>query len=172
MDFRGARNYGSFHHAHVGHENILLTSKCTWSPLLHRLPDFSFLPLMIILPVFGRYFLISLFLFSAVKIKTMDDPVTYDANKKVVHYGSLEEKEKSKSGSPAPRGSPSPSPNINVGSGETMTIEESVSSKTRNELIEEFERKKRSRHVVVSTDDGEVKKHLRQVKLSSAYLMI
>ena len=96
----------------------------------------------------------------------MDDPVTYDANKKVVHYGSLEEKERSKSGSPAAGGSPSPSstPNVNVGSGETMTLEESISSKTRNELIQEFERKKRSRQVVVSTDDGEVKKNLRQVR--------
>ena len=91
----------------------------------------------------------------------MDDSVAYEANKKVLHYGSLEEKERSKSGSPAPS-SPA-SANVNVGSGETMAMEESASLKTRNELIEEFERKKRSRHVVVSTDDGEVKKNLRQV---------
>ena len=100
----------------------------------------------------------------------MDDSVTYEANKKIVHYGSLEEKERGKSGSPAPAGasshSPTPTPNINVGSGETIAMEDSVSSKTRNELIEEFERRKRGRHVVVSTDDGEVKKNLRQVTTS------
>lgn len=90
----------------------------------------------------------------------MNDSIAYQANKKVLHYGSLEEREKSRSGSPAP---PSNSANINKGSGETMAIEESQSSKTRDELIKEFERKKRGRHVVVSTDDAEVKRNLRQV---------
>ena len=90
----------------------------------------------------------------------MEDSITYEANKKVVHYGSLEEKERSKSGSPAPTSSV----NINVGSGETIAIEDSLSSKTRDDLIQEFERKKRSRQVVVSTDDGEVKRNLRQVR--------
>jgi len=90
---------------------------------------------------------------------SMEDSITYEANKKVVHYGSLEEKERSKSGSPAPTSSV----NINVGSGETIAIEDSLSSKTRDDLIQEFERKKRSRQVVVSTDDGEVKRNLRQI---------
>ena len=94
----------------------------------------------------------------------MDESVSYEANKKVLHYGSLEEKERSKSGSPAPS-SPAAAANVVVGSGETMAMEDSISSKTRNELIQEFERKKRSRNVVVSTDDAEVKKNLRQVRL-------
>ena len=99
----------------------------------------------------------------------MDESVSYEANKKVLHYGSLEEKERSKSGSPAAPSSPATA-NVVVGSGETMTMEESISSKTRDELVQEFERKKRSRQVVVSTDDTEVKKNLRQVRLDLFYI--
>lgn len=41
-------------------------------------------------------------------------------------------------------------------------MEDSI-SKDKQALLEEFERKKKARHVQVSTDDDEVKKNLRQL---------
>lgn len=40
---------------------------------------------------------------------------------------------------------------------------EDAISKDKQALLEEFERKKKARHVQVSTDDDEVKKNLRQL---------
>jgi len=95
----------------------------------------------------------------------MDSPVNYEAGKKVVHYGSLEEKERANLEKGTKDDSPTlqPSVNINVGTGETIAIEETKSGKSRSDLLQEFERRKRGRTVVVSTDDAEVKRNLRQL---------
>ncbi|CAL9682009.1 unnamed protein product [Knipowitschia caucasica] len=91
-----------------------------------------------------------------------------------VFYGSLEEKERERLSAES---KPSPETgvqtgvqtgiqagiqagNINISSGETLEIEERVSER-QHEVLLEFERRRRARQITVSTDDTEVKAGLR-----------
>uniref|UniRef100_A0A3B3CPV7 Pre-mRNA splicing tri-snRNP complex factor PRPF4 n=1 Tax=Oryzias melastigma TaxID=30732 RepID=A0A3B3CPV7_ORYME len=88
-------------------------------------------------------------------------PVT---KKSRVFYGSLEEKERERlslqaAGSDAVRAGIKAG-NINISSGETLEIEDRVSER-QQEVLAEFERRRRARQITVSTDDAEVKAGLR-----------
>lgn len=94
-----------------------------------------------------------------------DDEITYVKKQKVVHYGSLEEKERqklsSKSGGHS-AGKSNKSGNVNV-SNEYLDIEDEAVNKERLLVLEEFERRKKARQIAVSTDDVEVRAHLRHL---------
>ncbi|XP_039677854.1 U4/U6 small nuclear ribonucleoprotein Prp4 [Perca fluviatilis] len=82
-----------------------------------------------------------------------------------VYYGSLEEKERERLGADAMRGGDAvkagiEAGNINISSGETMDMEERVSER-QQEALAAFERRRRARQIMVSTDDAEVKAGLR-----------
>lgn len=90
---------------------------------------------------------------------------------KVIHYGSLEQKEKQRlAASTNSEGSLAgdaikagiQAGNINISSGATFDIEEEY-QQNQAELLAEFEKRKRARQIQVSTDDSEVKAHLRQL---------
>jgi U4/U6 small nuclear ribonucleoprotein PRP4 len=89
--------------------------------------------------------------------------VTYTRRTKTIHYGSLEEQERKN-----PVGAePESTKHGNNGStsaadGDAMDTEE-TESEAKQELLEEFERRKKARQIHVSTDDGEVKAQLRQL---------
>ncbi|VVC39786.1 Hypothetical protein CINCED_3A000395 [Cinara cedri] len=94
-----------------------------------------------------------------------EEDVTYVKKPKTIHYGSLEDQERirlatlqanSESDTDQKVGG-----NINVSS-EYFDLEDAI-SKDKQALLEEFERKKKARHVQVSTDDDEVKKNLRKL---------
>lgn len=53
-------------------------------------------------------------------------------------------------------------PNLFSNSLEYLELEDSI-SKEKQALLEEFERRKKARSINVSTDDGEVKRNLRQL---------
>jgi len=96
-----------------------------------------------------------------------DDDVVYVKKLKRVHYGSLEEQERAKmvekkdsDDEQEPQTTTTPG-NVHV-SDEYMDLEDEM-SKDRAALLEEFERRKRARHIHVSTDDGQVRKNLRQL---------
>jgi len=97
-----------------------------------------------------------------------DDEVSYVKKQKVVHYGSIEEKErqrlsaKSSSSSSAISSNLSKGPNINT-SDQYLELEKEVISKEKQSVLEEFERRKKARQIAVSTDDIEVRAHLRQL---------
>uniref|UniRef100_A0A8C7YEL4 Pre-mRNA splicing tri-snRNP complex factor PRPF4 n=1 Tax=Oryzias sinensis TaxID=183150 RepID=A0A8C7YEL4_9TELE len=86
------------------------------------------------------------------------------AKKSRVFYGSLEEKERERlslqaTGNDAVRAGIKAG-NINISSGETLEIEDRVSER-QQEVLAEFERRRRARQITVSTDDAEVKAGLR-----------
>lgn len=103
-----------------------------------------------------------------------DEDIAYVKRQKVVHYGSLEEKERQRLAEKeaAEEGSDDElismdlkaamaSGNVHI-SEEYMEMEEEV-SKDKQQLLEEFERRKKARQINVSTDDTEVKATLREV---------
>ncbi|KAK3587198.1 hypothetical protein CHS0354_016894 [Potamilus streckersoni] len=91
----------------------------------------------------------------------------YVKKQKIVHYGSLEEKERQRLATGISLSSVSndvvkagiEAGNINISSGDTMEMEEDKESQA--EALAIFERRKRARQIQVSTDDTEVKAHLR-----------
>ncbi|CAG2053033.1 unnamed protein product [Timema podura] len=103
-----------------------------------------------------------------------DEDVIYVRKQKTLHYGSLEEQERSRLATVGPPGAdsdgegtsssvvqPAETGHVNI-SDEYMELEEEM-NRDRQALLEEFERRKRARQINVSTDDGEVKKNLRQL---------
>ncbi|XP_060865398.1 U4/U6 small nuclear ribonucleoprotein Prp4 [Metopolophium dirhodum] len=94
-----------------------------------------------------------------------DEEITYVKKQKTIHYGSLEDQERIRLSSLAFTENDGESKvvggNINV-SNEYFDLEDAI-SKDKQALLEEFERKKKARHVQVSTDDDEVKKNLRKL---------
>ncbi|XP_078812554.1 U4/U6 small nuclear ribonucleoprotein Prp4 isoform X1 [Oryzias latipes] len=100
---------------------------------------------------------------SSTKMSDEEDAVPV-AKKSRVFYGSLEEKERERlslqaTGSDAVRAGIKAG-NINISSGETLEIEDRVSER-QQEVLAEFERRRRARQITVSTDDAEVKAGLR-----------
>ncbi|XP_075221896.1 U4-U6 small nuclear riboprotein factor 60K [Lycorma delicatula] len=115
-----------------------------------------------------------------------DEEIVYVKKQKTIHYGSIEEQERqrlnaaaaatttasttsadsspernSEENGPPTAEQPVAGGNINI-SEEYMDLEEEV-SRDKQALLEEFERRKKARHVNVSTDDSEVKRNLRQL---------
>lgn len=89
---------------------------------------------------------------------------------KVIQYGSLEQKEKQRLAAGASEGSLAgdavkagiAAGNINISSGKTMDLEKEY-EQSQAELLADFERRKKAKKIQVSTDDAEVKAHLRQL---------
>lgn len=95
-----------------------------------------------------------------------DEEVHYAKKQKTVHYGSLEESERNRLSNIINDDSNDENKdhflsNIHI-SNEYMELENDI-SKDRQALLEEFERRKKARHINVSTDDSEVKKNLRHL---------
>ncbi|KAK8759204.1 hypothetical protein V5799_003164 [Amblyomma americanum] len=104
-----------------------------------------------------------------------DEDIAYIKRQKVVHYGSLEEKERQRLAEKDPaveNGSDEDSQsmdlkaamasgNIHI-SDEYMDIEDE-GGRDKQQLLEEFERRKKARQINVSTDDTEVKSTLREM---------
>lgn len=99
-----------------------------------------------------------------------DDEVSYVKKTKTIHYGSLEDSERARleamqdeesSGSSEPEPS-APAPPPPEEQNEYLELEESM-ARDKQALLEEFERRKKARSINVSTDDGEVKRNLRQL---------
>ncbi|KAG8191113.1 hypothetical protein JTE90_010037 [Oedothorax gibbosus] len=116
-----------------------------------------------------------------------DEEISYVKRQKLIHFGSLEEQERLKlaeqeqkirdedsdddgsKDSSSSGGEEDAGPeketmaagNINTGD-EYMDLEEEI-NKEKQMLLEEFERRKKARQINVSTDDSEVKAHLRQI---------
>ena len=94
-----------------------------------------------------------------------DDEITYTKKQKVLHFGSIEEKEKERLASKGSVASGNIHKNINISaSNEYLELENpNVLSKDKQLVLEEFERRKKARQIAVSTDDIEVRAHLRQI---------
>ncbi|EZA53715.1 hypothetical protein DMN91_007730 [Ooceraea biroi] len=104
-----------------------------------------------------------------------DEDLVYVKKQKTVHYGSLEEAERARlaaavettdeekdvAGANDVANTSISAGNVHI-SNEYMELEDEM-SKDRQALLEEFERRKKARQINVSTDDSEVKKHLRQL---------
>lgn len=107
-----------------------------------------------------------------------DEDLVYVKKQKTVHYGSLEEaervrltalqaaleitdEEKDITNANDIISASNLAGNVHI-SNEYMELEDEM-SKDRQALLEEFERRKKARQINVSTDDSEVKKHLRQL---------
>ena len=93
-----------------------------------------------------------------------DDEINYVKRQKVIHFGSIEEKERerlTKGSTP----STNVTKNININSSaEYLELENTnILSKEKQLVLEEFERRKKARQIAVSTDDIEVRAHLRQI---------
>jgi U4/U6 small nuclear ribonucleoprotein PRP4 len=94
-----------------------------------------------------------------------DDEINYVKKQKLVHFGSIEEKERQRIAAKVSSNSsttPTKGPNINI-SDEYLDIEKEVVTKEKQSVLEEFERRKKARQIAVSTDDIEVRAHLRQL---------
>jgi len=104
-----------------------------------------------------------------------DEDLVYVKKQKTVHYGSLEEAERARLAAAVETtddekdvASANDVTNASISAGnvhisnEYMELEDEM-SKDRQALLEEFERRKKARQINVSTDDSEVKKHLRQL---------
>lgn len=102
-----------------------------------------------------------------------DEDLVYVKKLKTVHYGSLEETERNRLSAAIAAGddsdddkdvnndsSTSQGGNFYI-SNEYMELENDISSHKQS-ILEEFEKRKKARQINVSTDDSEVKKHLRQ----------
>lgn len=97
-------------------------------------------------------------LFSCMTMSDEETEITYTHRTKTIHYGSLEEAERqnpvhSKTELPVA---------TEVPEAESMDIEDNE-QEAKQELLEEFERRKKARQIHVSTDDTEVKLQLRQL---------
>ncbi|KAF5299499.1 hypothetical protein FQR65_LT01081 [Abscondita terminalis] len=97
-----------------------------------------------------------------------DDEISYHKKPRTIHYGSLEDAEKARLEATSDDDNddlkmPSivQTTQIHI-SNEYMELEDSI-SKEKQALLEEFEKRKKARSINVSTDDGEVKKNLRQL---------
>lgn len=115
-----------------------------------------------------------------------DEEISYIKRTKIIHFGSLEEQERQKLAAKEKfKDEPSDdddkdgtddedtddddniskevsaSGNVNVGD-EYMELEEEI-NREKQQLLEEFERRKKARQINVSTDDCEVKAVLRQI---------
>ncbi|XP_064650294.1 U4/U6 small nuclear ribonucleoprotein Prp4-like isoform X2 [Lineus longissimus] len=94
-----------------------------------------------------------------------DDEGAYVKRAKVVHYGAIDEQIRSRGFTTMGQSALDAgikAGNINVSnSADVMDMEEEIRS-SKNELLEEFEKRKRARQIQVSTDDGEVKVNLRK----------
>jgi len=106
-----------------------------------------------------------------------DEDLVYVKKQKTVHYGSLEEAERARLAAvvettdeekDVTNANDANVANVSASGGnvhisnEYMELEDEM-SKDRQALLEEFERRKKARQINVSTDDFEVKKHLRQL---------
>lgn len=101
-----------------------------------------------------------------------DEDIQYVKKTKTIHYASLEEQERTRQATDMARedsddddsdkeGQSMDFGNINTHD-EYFDLEEEM-SKDKQALLEEFERRKKARQINVPTDDGEVKKNLRQL---------
>lgn len=91
-----------------------------------------------------------------------DDDIDYVKRQKVVHYGSLSEATGVTTKKDEDAGESEDRENKNISkSTEYFALEENEEEAAKNEMLEEFERRKRARMINVSTDDAEVKKDLR-----------
>ncbi|XP_066255733.1 U4/U6 small nuclear ribonucleoprotein Prp4 [Euwallacea similis] len=98
-----------------------------------------------------------------------DDEISYVKKTKTIHYGSLEDSERARieaaeddedsNNSEVEPALPPPPPEEH---NEYLELEEAM-SRDKQALLEEFERRKKARSINVSTDDGEVKRNLRQL---------
>jgi U4/U6 small nuclear ribonucleoprotein PRP4 len=85
---------------------------------------------------------------------------------KVIHYGSLEEKERQKLKGLGPGISGLDAPSSSAPTTEVrklVDLEDESVNRMRAQMIEEIERKRKSRQIVVSVDDVEVRAHLRDL---------
>ena len=90
-----------------------------------------------------------------------DDEISYVKRQKVIHYGSLEDKERERLST---RGHTGGNKSVNLNkSEEYLDLEKEVLSKEKQLVLEDFERRKKARQIPVSTDDIEVRAHLRQI---------
>lgn len=95
-----------------------------------------------------------------------EDDVRYSNKKNVIHYGSLAEGEKKRLANAAAGNSSAPGTNKNVNiSNEYMNLEDRKVNSERQQMLEEFERKRKSRQITVSVDDVEVRAHLRHLNV-------
>ena len=91
-----------------------------------------------------------------------DDDISYVRRNKIVHFGSLANSEQL--GNTQKNAATSGS-NVQV-STEFMSLSKDENPNPlddQTEILEDFERKKRARLIMVSTDDNEVRKDLRQL---------
>ena len=95
-----------------------------------------------------------------------DDDVSYVRRSKVVHFGSLAEatgvKRQHTGGGGDDDRPTTPDHNVET-SHEYMPLETDPEQGEKDEILEEFERRKRARLINVSTDDAEIKKDLRDL---------
>lgn len=98
-----------------------------------------------------------------------DEDIVYVPKTKSIHYGSLEETEKARieaeedvdKDENGPETVGTANNNVHI-SNEYLELEDNI-SKEKQALLEEFERRKKARSINVSTDDGEVRRNLRQL---------
>ncbi|XP_074655780.1 U4/U6 small nuclear ribonucleoprotein Prp4-like isoform X2 [Tubulanus polymorphus] len=94
-----------------------------------------------------------------------DEGIGYVKPDRVIHYGSLEERLRLQSAAAGANAIKAgiAAGNISIaGKAEPMDLEAEVSA-SKQELLDEFEKRKKARQLAVSTDDGEVKAYLRQL---------
>lgn len=85
---------------------------------------------------------------------------------KVIHYGSLEEKERQKLQGLGPGITGidvKPTTSQTAEDRKTVDLDDDCVNEVRNKMIEEIERKRKSRQIAVSVDDVEVRAHLRDL---------
>ncbi|KAI7686444.1 U4/U6 small nuclear ribonucleoprotein Prp4 [Sarcoptes scabiei] len=93
-----------------------------------------------------------------------DDDVGYVKKQKIIHYGSLEDSAKSLASKTLTSSS-----NVNIGLGPSIGADQHYELKKptlnqdRQNALEELERKRKARQIAVSTDDIEVRAHLRHL---------
>lgn len=95
------------------------------------------------------------------------DDIKYK-RKNVIHYGSLEDTERQRlksvvEGGAGPSSSAGGNANINISTSYERIIPEAKITADRQNALEEFERRRRARQIAVSTDDIEVRAHLRNL---------
>ena len=107
---------------------------------------------------------------AVVTIQTMADgdaDVKSAKKTKVIHYGSLEEKERQKLKGIGPGitgfDAPSTATTTATETRKTVDVEDESVNQMRTQMIQEIERKRKSRQIAVSVDDVEVRAHLRDL---------
>ncbi|XP_054157982.1 U4/U6 small nuclear ribonucleoprotein Prp4-like [Oppia nitens] len=99
-----------------------------------------------------------------------DDELSYVKRQKVIHYGSIEDKERERIATIKDRQTTA-SASVVVSAAAAVgnknddyyDLEKEVLSKDKQLVLEDFERRKKARQIHVSTDDIEVRAHLRQI---------